>query len=132
MGPPRAGRAGSRPMGPYLVRRVLLVIPVILGVTLVVFAMMHLAPGDPAVVMAGPRATPEILAEIRRRLGLDQPLAVQYVTWLWHALHGDLGRSIRQGEYVSSLALTRFKNSLILGLTAFALAALAGIPVGVL
>ncbi|TMF01307.1 MAG: ABC transporter permease [Chloroflexi bacterium] len=119
-------------MGTYLARRLLLLIPVIFGVTVVVFGMMHLAPGDPAVVMAGPRATPEILAEVRRYLGLDQPLVVQYFTWVGHALQGDLGRSIRQGEQVSTLVLARFHDSVLLGLTAFGVASTIGISVGVL
>jgi len=119
-------------MATYLARRVLLLVPVMLGVTLVVFAMMHLAPGDPAVVMAGPRATPEILDDVRRYLGLDQPLIFQYSTWLGHALQGDLGRSIRQGEQVSSLVLARFRDSLLLGVTAFLLASSVGIAVGVM
>lgn len=119
-------------MARYLARRVLLLIPVMLGVTVVVFAMMHLAPGDPAVVMAGPRATPEILAEVRRYLGLDQPLVWQYLTWIGHALQGDLGRSIRQGEQVTSLVLPRFEDSALLGLSAFGLASLIGISLGVL
>lgn len=119
-------------MARYLARRALLLLPVMLGVTLVVFAMMHLAPGDPAVVMAGPRATPEILAEVRRYLGLDQPLVWQYMTWIAHAVQGDLGRSIRQGEQVTSLVLPRFQDSAMLGLTAFALASIVGISLGVL
>ena len=119
-------------MGTYLARRLLLLVPVIFGVTVVVFGMMHLAPGDPAVVMAGPRATPEILAEVRRYLGLDQPLVVQYFTWVGHALQGDLGRSIRQGEQVSTLVLARFHDSVLLGLTAFGVASTIGISVGVL
>jgi peptide/nickel transport system permease protein len=102
-----------------------------LGVTVVVFGMMHLAPGDPAVVMAGPRATPEILSEVRRYLGLDQPLVWQYVTWMGHAAQGDLGRSIRQGEQVTTLVLPRFQDSLLLGLSAFALASIVGITLGV-
>jgi peptide/nickel transport system permease protein len=119
-------------MGTYLARRLLLLIPVIFGVTAVVFAMMHLAPGDPAVVMAGPRATPEILAEVRRFLGLDQPLVIQYLTWLGHAAQGDLGRSIRQGDEVSSLVVARFQNSVLLGVSAFVLASVVGVSVGVL
>jgi ABC-type dipeptide/oligopeptide/nickel transport system permease component len=110
----------------------LLLIPVMFGVTVVVFAMMHLAPGDPAVVMAGPRATPEILSQVRRYLGLDQPLVVQYLTWLGHAAQGDLGRSIRQGEQVTSLVLARFQDSLLLGVSAFLLASVVGISVGVI
>ena len=118
-------------MATYLARRLLLLVPVMLGVTVVVFSMMHLAPGDPAVVMAGPRATPEILDEVRRYLGLDQPLVVQYLTWVAHALQGDFGRSIRQGEQVSSLVLARFRDSLLLGITAFLIASIVGISVGV-
>jgi ABC-type dipeptide/oligopeptide/nickel transport system permease component len=119
-------------MATYFARRVLLLIPVMLGVTIVVFAMMHLAPGDPAVVMAGPRATPEILGEVRRYLGLDQPLVWQYLTWMGHAAQGDLGRSIRQGEQVTTLVLPRFQDSLLLGLSAFALASIFGITLGVI
>jgi ABC-type dipeptide/oligopeptide/nickel transport system permease component len=109
-----------------------MVIPVMLGVTVVVFAMMHLAPGDPAVVMAGPQATPSILSQVRHRLGLDQPIIVQYFTWLWYALHGDLGRSIRQGVRVNSLVLQMFWHSAILALATFVLATIVGIPVGVI
>jgi peptide/nickel transport system permease protein len=119
-------------VGAYLARRLLLLVPVMFGVTVVVFAMMHLAPGDPAVVMAGPRATPEILSQVRRYLGLDQPLVVQYLTWLGHAAQGDLGRSIRQGEQVTSLVLARFQDSLLLGVSAFLLASVVGISVGVI
>ena len=85
-------------MAAYVARRLLMAIPVMIGVTLVVFLMMRLAPGDVAILMVGPRYTPEALAEARERLGLDQPLAVQYFIWLWHAAQGDLGRSIRQGQ----------------------------------
>src|ERR671933_129923 len=118
-------------MATYLARRLLLLMPVMFGVTVVVFSMMHLAPGDPAVVRAGPRATPTILDEVRRYLGLDQPLVVQYLTWVAHALQGDFGRSIRQGEQVSSLVLARFRDSLLLGITAFLIASIVGIGVGV-
>ena len=119
-------------MATYIARRILLAVPVMIGVTLVVFLMMRLAPGDVALLMVGPRYTPEALAEARARLGLDQPLPAQYLIWLWHAVQGDLGRSIRQGEEVRTLVVDRFQNSFILGATAFVLTAIVGIGVGVL
>jgi peptide/nickel transport system permease protein len=118
-------------MGRYLAQRVLMIVPVMLGVTIIVFAMMRLAPGDPAVAMGGPRATPETLAEIRHYLGLDQPLPVQYLVWLQHAVQGDLGRSIRQGQQVTTLLLTRLPNSALLALVSFALATILGVLAGV-
>src|SRR5205823_12464033 len=119
-------------MAAYVGRLVLMVFPVMFGVTLVVFLMMHLAPGDVAILMVGPRYTPESLAAARLRLGLDKPLVEQYFIWLWHAVQGDLGRSIRQGDTVRALLIDRFRNSIILGLAAFLLASLVGISVGVL
>jgi peptide/nickel transport system permease protein len=119
-------------MAAYVARRLLMAIPVMFGVTLVVFLMMRLAPGDVAILMVGPRYTPEALAEARERLGLDKPLPAQYFIWLWHAMQGDLGRSIRQGEEVRTLVFDRFQNSVILGVTAFMLTACIGISVGVL
>jgi peptide/nickel transport system permease protein len=118
-------------MGVYIARRLLMVFPVMIGVTLVVFLMMRLAPGDVAILMVGPRYTPESLAAMRQHLGLDKPLPAQYIIWLWHAMHGDLGRSIRQGDEVRTLVIDRFQNSIILGLTAFVLTTAVGISVGV-
>jgi len=117
-------------MGRYLAQRLLMIIPVMLGVTLLVFAMMHLAPGDPAVAMAGPRATPEQLTIIRHYLGLDRPLPTQYALWLERAAVGDLGRSIRQGVPVTSLVLVDFRNSALLAGVSFTLATVLGIMAG--
>jgi peptide/nickel transport system permease protein len=116
----------------FIVRRIVHAIPVLLGVTIVVFAMMHMAPGDPAQAMLGPMATPDNLAHIRHELGLDKPLLVQYGTWLGHAVRGDLGTSIQTSSPVRAEVLHRFKASLLLGGAAFLIAVSVGITAGVL
>ena len=84
----------------YLVRRILLALPVLVGVSLLVFGVMRLAPGDPAAIMLGAQATAEDVARLQRDLGLDQPVAWQYVRWLGRVIQGDLGRSIPLGREV--------------------------------
>jgi peptide/nickel transport system permease protein len=119
-------------MAGFLLRRIIYAVPVLIGVTLVVFGMMHVAPGDPAGAMLGPMATPENLTQIRRDLGLDRPLYSQYLTWVSHAVRGDLGESIRMATPVRTEVITRFGASLILGAASFAIAITIGIPAGVL
>ncbi|MFN8591928.1 MAG: ABC transporter permease [Thermomicrobiales bacterium] len=115
----------------YLFNRIVQSIPVLIGVTLVVFAMMHIAPGDPAQAMLGPMATEENLAAIRHQLGLDRPLWAQYVTWVGNAARGDLGESISMATPVRPEVMTRFGASLLLGAAAFAIAGITGIVIGV-
>lgn len=119
-------------MAGFLLRRIVHSVPVLLGVTLVVFAMMHLAPGDPAQAMLGPMATPENLAKIRHDLGLDRPLYTQYLTWVSHAVRGDFGDSIKMAAPVRTEVINRFGASLLLGGASFVIAILIGIPAGVL
>ncbi|MDP9357597.1 MAG: ABC transporter permease [Chloroflexota bacterium] len=119
-------------MAGFLLRRIVHSVPVLLGVTIVVFAMMHLAPGDPAQAMLGPMATPENLAKIRHDLGLDRPLYAQYVTWVTHAMRGDFGDSIKMAAPVRTEVIDRFGASLLLGGASFVIAILVGIPAGVL
>jgi peptide/nickel transport system permease protein len=116
----------------YLIRRLLLLVPVLLGVSLVVFLVLHLSPGDPAEIMLGPQATAEDVAGLRAALGLDQPLPVQYARWMAHVLQGDLGRSIRMRQPVLGEVLTRFRATLILTATALLLSTIGGITLGVL
>jgi peptide/nickel transport system permease protein len=78
-------------MALVLARRLLWMIPILLGISVIVFSMMHLAPGDPAEAILGPRGTEELLRQARRELGLDQPLHVQYSQWVLNAARGDLG-----------------------------------------
>ena len=81
-------------MTTYLLRRLLLMLPVAFLVTVGVFMLIHLTPGDPALIMLGEDRTPEAIAAIHHQLGLDQPLYVQYLIWIGNLAHGDLGRSI--------------------------------------
>ena len=81
-------------MSRFLVRRLLLLVPVLMGVSVIVFLVLHLAPGDPAEIMLGSQATQADRARLRADLGLDDPLHVQYARWLGHVVQGDLGRSL--------------------------------------
>jgi peptide/nickel transport system permease protein len=115
----------------YFLRRLALTLPVLLGVSLVVFAMLHLTPGDPAKAMLGPRATPEALARLREALGLNEPLPMQYLTWLGNILQGDFGTSIQRREPVFPELMDRLGNSLILATAAFVFATLFGMALGI-
>lgn len=115
----------------YILSRLLALILVLWGISIVVFLLMHLVPGDPALALLGPMATPENLAELRAGLGLDQPIPVQYVRWFTKVLQGDFGTSIQQRTPVLPLLLERFWNTLILTVTAVLISTLIGIPAGV-
>lgn len=117
-------------MGRYAVRRSLTIVPVLLGVSILVFSFIHLIPGDPALTMLGERATPEKVAEVRARLGLDRPIWQQYVLYVGHALRGDLGVSIVRGDPVASDLLRRFPATVELAVAAIAVAIALGIPIG--
>jgi peptide/nickel transport system permease protein len=116
----------------YAVRRALTVIPVLLGVSLLVFSFVHMIPGDPALTMLGERATPEKVAEVRKRLGLDQPLWRQYAIYMGRVVQGDLGISIVRAEPVTRDLLRRFPATVELATSAIVLALLFGIPIGVI
>jgi peptide/nickel transport system permease protein len=114
----------------WLARRLLLVVPTLLAASVVVFMMIHLAPGDPAQAMLGPMATGDALANLRRGLGLNDPIYVQYGHWLGNALQGDLGDSIRQQTPVSQLIFKKFENTVILGAVGMFLAVTGGLTLG--
>jgi ABC-type dipeptide/oligopeptide/nickel transport system permease component len=116
----------------YIIRRLLYTIPVMLVVSLIVFGILHIAPGDPATMLAGEDARPEDVAAIREKYGLDQPLHVQYGVWLNNVLHGDLGRSIVTRRPVLSEALARLPSTVELAFAALFLAVVAGMIVGVI
>lgn len=116
----------------YAVRRLLLAIPTLFGVTLLVFSMVRMLPGDPATAMAGVHATKEYVAQVRRTLGLDQPLHVQYGRFMAGLLRGDLGTSIRTGLPVSREVWSRLIPTLELTLVSLVLATALGIAVGVI
>ncbi len=115
----------------YAIRRSLTVVPVLLGVSVLVFSFVHMIPGDPALTMLGERATPEKVAEVRARLGLDRPIWQQYVLYFGHVLHGDLGVSVVRGDPVTTDLLRRFPATVELALAAIVLAVAIGIPIGI-
>ena len=109
-----------------------MLVPVLLGVSIIAFSLIHLAPGDPARTMLGERATQEQLNEIREKYGLDKPLYVQYGIWLNGVLHGDLGRSITTHEHVSKEISDRFPNTIELAIAAMIFAIVVGGFAGVI
>jgi peptide/nickel transport system permease protein len=115
----------------YAIRRSLTVVPVLLGVSVLVFSFVHMIPGDPALTMLGERATPEKVAEVRARLGLDRPIWQQYVLYFGNVLHGDLGVSVVRGDPVTTDLLRRFPATVELALAAIVLAIAFGIPIGI-
>jgi peptide/nickel transport system permease protein len=114
----------------FLMRRVASTVPILVGVSLVVFITIKIIPGDPVASLLGPTSTPEARAALTARLGLNQPLPVQYGSWIWHVLQGDLGDSIAKHTAVLSLITDAFTNTLILtsfaAIVAFALGTLLG------
>ena len=116
----------------YTVRRLLLAIPTLFGVTLLVFSMLRMLPGDPAQAMAGVHATQEYVEQVRRTLGLDQPLYVQYGRFMAGLFRGDLGTSIRTGLPVSREVWSRLIPTLELTLVSLFLATFFGVAVGVI
>jgi peptide/nickel transport system permease protein len=118
-------------MGRYIVRRIVLTIPVLLGVATLVFAMIHLVPGDPAEVMLGEGASAADIVDLRERLGLERPLPVQYRDFLAGLLRGDLGTSFRYGTPVAAEILQRLGPTIVLALVAIGVAIAIAVPLGV-
>jgi peptide/nickel transport system permease protein len=116
----------------YVLRRVLATIPIMALVAVFVFLLLHMSPGDPAVIIAGDFATPDQVERIRQALGLDRPLHVQFVTWLGNVLRGDLGTSIYSGLPVTRLIGQRLEPTVMLSLTTMVIAVTFAIPLGVL
>jgi peptide/nickel transport system permease protein len=119
-------------MARYLLRRLALTIPILLGVSLLVFLMLHSAGGDPAQTILGARADPESIAELRRELGLDRPLLVQYVAFLSGAVRGDFGRSYRSNTPVIAEIAARFPATIELAIAAMVIAVVVGVVFGTL
>lgn len=116
----------------YLIRRLLLTLPVLLGVATLVFSLIHLVPGDPAQSMLGEAASPQEVAALRHRLGLDRPLAVQYGHFLSGLAHGDLGTSLRYGTPVTGEIAARVPRTAELAAAAMIVAIWLAIPLGIL
>ncbi|MBP1844235.1 peptide/nickel transport system permease protein [Rhizobium petrolearium] len=113
-------------------RRLMQLLPVMIVATFVVFSLVYLMPGDPAVMIAGDYATAERIAEIRHIYGFDRPMLVQYFAWLGSVLKGDLGHSLFSNEEVLRLIFTRLPHTILLVVYALVLGALIGIPLGIL
>ena len=116
----------------FLVRRILLTIPVLLGVATLVFSLIHLIPGDPVVSMLGDGAPPEAVVELRSRLGLDRPLYLQYMSFLSGLAHGNLGTSLRTSEPVTAAIADRLPATFELAAASMLVAIVIAIPLGVI
>ncbi|MHB9153291.1 MAG: ABC transporter permease [Spirochaetales bacterium] len=129
-------------MSRYLLRRILMLVPVLFGVTLIVFALMYITPSDPAQMMLGANASPAAYTQMKADMGLDKPFFVQYVRFLFGYKHeifgykgllfGDLGRSYISNRNVFELILSSFPNTLILAAGALFFALILGVPIGIL
>jgi peptide/nickel transport system permease protein len=115
----------------YIVRRLLMAVPVMGVVALIVFSLLYLTPGDPAMVLAGDQATPEQIEKIRASLGLDQAPYLRFVTWLWQMVNGDLGASIFSGEPVTHMIRQRLQPTFSLLVLSVVISVSAGVPFGV-
>jgi ABC-type dipeptide/oligopeptide/nickel transport system permease component len=115
----------------YLIRRLLLTVPVLLGVATLVFSLVHFVPGDPAQAMLGDGASAQDIAELRASLGLDKPLIEQYVSFIRQAIGGDLGRSFRTGQPVTTMIIERVPATAELAVAAMIVAIVIAVPLGV-
>ncbi|MBR1918511.1 MAG: ABC transporter permease [Spirochaetales bacterium] len=119
-------------MWKYILKRLLLMIPILIGVTFIVFFIMSLTPGDPAAVILGDQATAEALEAMREELGLNKPLVVRYGNFLWDLIHGDLGISYRNRIPVWPQIIDKFPNTVVLAIAGILVALAIGIPVGII
>jgi len=119
-------------MKSYIAKRLLMMIPVLFGISVIVFGIMALIPGDPATAILGSFATPENLARVRSELGLDKPLIEQYFTWLANLLHGDFGRSYSLNRPVINEVMDRLGPTLLLAGTSLLLCTVFGLIIGVI
>src|SRR5205085_2436232 len=118
-------------VGSFILRRLLLAIPTLFGAVTVVFVLMRVVPGDPAIAILGEQASPRAIAELHRQLGLDDPLAVQYARFVAGAAHGDFGRSFSRNSTVWREVTTAFPATLELALAAMVIASVVGLGAGI-
>src|SRR5215207_9335151 len=127
---PRTPWRGS--MREYILRRLVSMVPVLLIVSIISFGLLYILPGDPAIAMLGENAgTQETYRALRREMGLDDPLIVQYGRWLWRTAQGDLGKSIRTGEQVADVLGRRVPTSLYIGLAGLLFGIALGLSVAI-
>ena len=116
----------------FVLRRLALMVPVLVGLSILLFAWLRALPGDPARSMLGQRATPEGIARINAEYGFNEPILTQYFTYMKALLSGDFGQSIKTGEPVTSAFIDKFPATMELGVTALLLAVIVGVPLGYL
>jgi peptide/nickel transport system permease protein len=116
----------------YVLKRLVALIPVLAVVAVIVFLLLHLGPGDPAVLIAGDNATAADIAALRQKLGLDKPLLEQFGIWLWRMLHGDMGVSVFTGLPVTTMIGQRLEPTFWLTFLTITLAVIAAVPMGIL
>lgn len=118
-------------MGQYIIRRLFESVPVVVGVSILVFLLVHMIPGDPATVLLGERATPDNVEAIRERLGLNRSLPEQYFIWIGNIAQGDLGNTVRGNIPVADEIRARFPATMELSLVALTFATILGVPMGI-
>lgn len=116
----------------FIAKRIISVIPVLIIVSIVIFSLIHLVPGDPAIAMLGDLATEEDIAALRIRMGLDKPLIEQYFIWIGNIFHGDFGMSVVNNETVGSLIISHIRPTISLAIYALVIAAVIAIPLGMI
>lgn len=119
-------------MRQYILRRLLQMIPILIGVSILMFAVIKATPGNPFSYLAGPRVNKATIDRMVKEAGLDKPLPIQYINWVKETVKGNLGYSLRTGEEVKSLMKKRIPNTLILTMTAFVIGVGLAIPIGVI
>jgi peptide/nickel transport system permease protein len=119
-------------VGSYVIKRIVGLVPILFGISVLVFTILHLVPGDPASIMLGTNATPEAIAALRTRMGLDEPLITQYLSWLGGLVKGDFGVSVHTGEEILPQILKRFSITLQLTLFSVLIGWTIAIPLGIL
>src|SRR5215813_8249213 len=120
------------PMLMFVAKRVLISVPVLIGITALLFVMLNVIPGDPVVLMMREHASADVIARVRAQMHLDDPVLTRYLRFLAGALHGDLGDSIKLNRSVTKLIMNAFPNTLILASAAAVVSWVVGIPAGIL
>ncbi|MFO8060799.1 MAG: ABC transporter permease [Bacillota bacterium] len=119
-------------MGAYVVRRIIQSVPLLIGITIITFGIMQLAPGNPLMMMVNPDTSPEDYLKVQEQLGMDRPLHIQYLRWLGQVLRGNLGYAVQSGRPVAELILERLPATITLSLSALAVSYTLSIPLGVI
>ncbi len=119
-------------MGRYIFQRLFMMIPVLFLVTILIFSLVHLTPGDPALLILGQEASPEALSNLRAKLGLNRPLAVQYFSWIGDVLKGDLGESVRDNRSVSKTIFKKLPATMELAVLGILISIIISIPAGII